>query len=195
MKAYEAIARALVAEGADNMFGLMGDGNMWLWNVLLRDHRVRVYSARNEAASVSMADGYSRTTGKVGIAMVTCGPGLTQCGTSIVVANRNRSQLVVIAGDAPKTQRFHTQALDQRRWAEANECLFHTITSHDTMAEEIAEAFYATRTQRRPVLLNLPMDIMDSDFDWDFEYRASTNFIPPRNVEPVSYTHLRAHET
>ena len=184
MKAYEAIAQALVAEGADKMFGLMGDGNMWLWNVLLRDHGTRVYSARNEAASVSMADGYSRTTGKVGIAMVTCGPGLTQCGTSIVVANRNRSQLVIIAGDAPKTNRFHTQALDQRRWAEANECLFHTLTSHDNMAEEIAEAFYATRTQRRPVLLNLPMDIMESDFDWDFEYRPSTTFIAPRNVEP-----------
>ena len=184
MKAYEAIAQALVAEGATEMFGLMGDGNMWLWNVLLRDHSVRVYSARNEAASVSMADGYSRTTGKVGMAMVTCGPGLTQCGTSIVVANRNRSQLVVIVGEAPKTQRFHTQALDQRRWAEANECLFHSITSHDTMAEEIAEAFYATRTQRRPVLLNLPMDIMESGFDWDFEYRPSSTFIAPRNVEP-----------
>lgn len=185
MKAYEAIAQALVAEGADKMFGLMGDGNMWLWNVLLRDHGVRVYSARNEAASVSMADGYSRTTGKVGMAMVTCGPGLTQCGTSIVVANRNRSQLVIIAGDAPKTNRFHTQALDQRRWAEANECLFYTITSHDNMAEEIAEAFYATRTQRRPVLLNLPMDIQENgNIDWDFEYRPSTAFIAPRNVEP-----------
>ena len=185
MKAYEAIAQALVAEGADKMFGLMGDGNMWLWNVLLRDHGVRVYSARNEAASVSMADGYSRTTGKVGMAMVTCGPGLTQCGTSIVVANRNRSQLVIIAGDAPKTNRFHTQALDQRRWAEANECLFYTITSHDNMAEEIAEAFYATRTQCRPVLLNLPMDIQENgNIDWDFEYRPSTAFIAPRNVEP-----------
>ena len=185
MKAYEAIAQALVAEGADKMFGLMGDGNMWLWNVLLRDHGSRIYSARNEAAAVSMADGYSRTTGKVGIAFVTCGPGLTQCGTSIVVANRNRSQLVVIAGDAPKTNRFHTQALDQRRWAEANECLFYTITSHDNMAEEIAEAFYATRTQRRPVLLNLPMDIQENGtIDWDFEYRPSTTFIAPRNVEP-----------
>ena len=38
MKAYEAIAQALVAEGAEMMFGLMGDGNMWIWNSLLRDH-------------------------------------------------------------------------------------------------------------------------------------------------------------
>jgi len=185
MKPYEAIAQALVAEGADKMFGLMGDGNMWLWNVLLRDHGKRIYSARNEAAAVSMADGYSRTTGKVGIAFVTCGPGLTQCGTSIVVANRNRSQLVVVAGEAPKTNRFHTQALDQKRWAEANECLYFSITSHDTMAEEIAEAFYAVRTQRRPVLLNLPMDLQEQgSIDWDFEYRPSSTFIAPPNVEP-----------
>ena len=148
MKAYEAIAQALVAEGAEMMFGLMGDGNMWIWNSLLRDHPVRVYSARNEAASVSMADGYARTTGKIGMAMVTCGPGLTQCGTSIVVANRSRTPLVVIAGEIPKTQRFHVQSLDQRRWAEANECLFHSISGLDSMAEEIAEAFYAARSSR-----------------------------------------------
>ena len=184
MKAYEAIAQVLVAEGAEMMFGLMGDGNMWIWNSLLRDHPVRVYSARNEAASVSMADGYARTTGKVGMAMVTCGPGLTQCGTSIVVANRNRTPLVVIAGEIPKTRRFHVQSLDQRRWAEANECLFHSISGLDSMAEEIAEAFYAARTQRRPVLLNLPMDLQEKEFDWDFEYRPSTDFIATPNVEP-----------
>src|ERR1041385_282436 len=77
MKVYEAIADALLAEGCDNLFGLMGDGNMWLWSSLAKK-QAKIISARHEAAAVSMADGYSRTTGKVGVAMVTCGPGLTQ---------------------------------------------------------------------------------------------------------------------
>ena len=184
MKVYEAIAQALKAEGATEMFGLMGDGNMSLWGALGRDADITLTSARHEAAAVAMADGYSRTTGKVGVAMVTCGPGLTQCGTSLVVAARNRSQLVLVIGEIPTTQRFHVQTLDQRRWVEANEAIFQTITSIDNMAEEIAEAFYAARVQRRPVVLNLPMDLQEKSFDWDFEYRPSFDFLPPKLDEP-----------
>ncbi|MSP05004.1 MAG: thiamine pyrophosphate-binding protein [Acetobacteraceae bacterium] len=184
MKVYEAIAQALVAEGATEMFGLMGDGNMSLWGALGRDPRVTLTSARHEAASLAMADGYSRTTGKVGVAMVTCGPGLTQVGTSLVVAARNRSQVVLIIGETPTTQRFHVQMLDQRRWVEANEAIFQTVTSIDNMAEEIAEAFYAARVQRRPVVLNLPMDLQEKNFDWDFEYRPSFEYLPPLLDEP-----------
>lgn len=184
MKVYEAIAQALKAEGANEMFGLMGDGNMSLWGALGRDPDVTMTSARNEAGALAMADGYSRTTGKVGVAMITCGPGLTQVGTSLVVAARNRSQIVLIIGEIPATQRFHVQTLDQRRWVEANEAIFQTITSVDNMAEEIAEAFYAARMQRRPVVLNLPMDLQEKSFDWDFEYRPSTDFLPPKMDEP-----------
>src|SRR3977135_2965596 len=93
MKVYEAIADALLAEGCDNLFGLMGDGNMWLWGALA-NKQAKIISARHEAAAVSMADGYSRTTGKVGVAMVTCGPGLTHIGTPLLIASENQSQLV-----------------------------------------------------------------------------------------------------
>ena len=92
MKAYEAIAQSLVAEGVTDFFGLMGDGNMWLWGALCRDAKIKAYSARHESMAVSMADGYARTTGKVGLAMVTCGPGLTQCGTSLIAAFRMRKR-------------------------------------------------------------------------------------------------------
>lgn len=184
MKVYEAIAQSLREEGIDQFFGLMGDGNMWLWSTLARDNGVTITSARHEAAALSMADGFSRTTGKVGVAMVTCGPGLTQVGTSLVVAARNRSQVVLIIGEIPQTTKYHVQWMDQRRWVEANEALFHTITSADTMAEEIAEAFYATRVHRRPVVLNLPMDLQEKSFDWDYSYRPSTEFLPPVLSEP-----------
>ena len=145
MKVYEAIAQSLIAEGLTDFFGLMGDGNMWLWGALCRNPSVKPYSARHESMAVSMADGYARTTGKVGIAMVTCGPGLTQCGTSLIAAYRGKTPVVLVAGQIEAGAKNSTQTMDQRRFAEASSARFHTITSIDNMAEEIAEAFYAAR--------------------------------------------------
>ena len=184
MKVHEAIAEALIAEVGNTMFGLMGDGNMSLWGALGRHRDVSIISARHESAAVAMADGYSRTTGKVGVAMVTCGPGLTQCGTSLVIAARNRSQLVMVVGEIPAGAKNKMQSMDQRRFAEASSAKFVSITSADNMAEEIAEAFYAARVHRIPVVLNLPMDLQEQSFDWDFDYRPSTEFLPPRVETP-----------
>ena len=184
MKIYEAIAEALIAEGGNTMFGLMGDGNMSLWGALGRRKDVTMVSSRHESAAVAMADGYSRTTGKVGIAMVTCGPGLTQCGTSLIIAARNRSQLVLVVGEIPAGAKNKTQTMDQRRFAEASSARFVSITTADNMAEEIAEAFYAARVHRVPVVLNLPMDLQEESFDWDFDYRPSYQFLPPRVETP-----------
>ena len=192
MKAYEAIALSLRAEGITDFFGLMGDGNMWLWGALCRDKEVKPYNARHESMAVSMADGYARTTGKVGLAMVTCGPGLTQCGTSLIAAYRGKTPVVLIAGHIAEGSKNRTQLMDQRRFVEACYTRFHTVTSLDNMAEEIAEAFYAARINRCPVVLNLPMDLQEEEIDWDYEYRPSTQFLPrrietpnPDQLEPV----------
>ncbi len=183
MKVYEAIADALLAEGCDNLFGLMGDGNMWLWAALSKKN-AKIISARHEAAAVSMADGYARTTGKVGVAMVTCGPGLTQLGTTLIIAARGRTPVVVIAGEINPGSKNKTQSMDQKRFVEACSARFHTVTSIDNMAEEIAEAFYTARVHRTPVVLNLNMHLQEQDFDWDFDYRPSTQFLPPRVESP-----------
>jgi thiamine pyrophosphate-dependent acetolactate synthase large subunit-like protein len=159
MKLYEGLASALLAEARGPFFGLMGDGNISLWGTLGRAENVQIISARHEAAAVAMADGYFRATGKVGVATVTCGPGLTQVGTSLVVAARNRSSVVLIAGEIPATQDNKLQWIDQRRLAEAFGTRFQAVSSPSTAAEEIAQAFYAARIDRCPALLNLPMDI------------------------------------
>ncbi len=184
MKAYEAIAQSLIAEGVTEFFGLMGDGNMWLWGALCRNPSIKAYNARHESMAVSMADGYARTTGRVGVAMVTCGPGLTQCGTSLIAAYRGRTPVVLIAGEIMQGAKNKTQSMDQRRFVEASYARFHTVTSLDNMAEEIAEAFYAARVHRVPVVLNLPMDLQEESIDWDYDYRPSTQFLPPRVETP-----------
>ncbi len=179
MKLYEAIADLLVAEGVDMLFGLMGDGNMSLWGALGTAGKINIISSRNEAAAVAMADGYAKTTGKVGVATVTCGPGLTQVGTSLLVAARGRAPIVLIIGEIPKGAKNNLQSMDQRKFVEACEARFITVTSVDNAAEEIAEAFYAARVHRAPVVLNLPIDLQEKSFDWDWEYRPSQSVLPP----------------
>lgn len=178
MKVYEAVAAGLVEEGVTTMFGVMGDGNMSLWGTLGRAGIVRMISAGNEAAAVAMADAYSRS-GKVGVATVTCGPGLTQVGTSLMAAARNRSQLVLVVGQAPRGAKNASQSMDQRRFAEACEARFVDVSSMDNLPDEMAEAFYAARVHRGPVVLNLDMALQERSFDWDFSYRPSTAFLPP----------------
>ena len=154
MKVYEAVTVGLVAEGCKTLFGLMGDGNMSLWGALGRQGKIDIVSSFNEAGAVSMADGYSRTTGQVGLCTITCGPGLTQVGTSLSIAVRNRSQMVLITGQIAAGAKNNIQSMDQRRFVEACGARFHDISSADNLADEMAEAFYAARVHRIPVVLN-----------------------------------------
>ena len=178
MKVYDAIAQALLAEHDGPIFGLMGDGNMSLWGALGRTIPERLLSSRNEAGAVAMADGYFRANGKLGVATITCGPGLTQVGTSLMAAARNRTPMVVVIGEIPPGDKNKLQSMDQRRFAEACSARYYSITRPDSVGEEIAEAFYAARVNRCPVVLNLPIDIQERAYDWDFAYRPSTAFMP-----------------
>src|SRR5262249_58672663 len=134
----EAIAQSLIAEGVTDFFGLMGDGNMWLWGALCRNPAVKPWSARHESMAVSMADGYTRTTGKIGVAMVTCGPGLTQCGTSLIAAYRGKTPLVLIAGEIEAGGQNSTQNIDHRRLLPASRAPLFTPPTLCNNAEEIA---------------------------------------------------------
>ena len=184
MKVYDAVASALAEEQCDVLFGVMGDGNMSLWGALGRDARVALVSARNEAGAVAMADGYSRGTGKLGVATITCGPGLTQIGTSLISAARNRSPIVIVIGEIPKDSPNGLQRMDQRRFVEACEARFQPVTSAENLAAEMAEAFYAARTHRVPVVLNIPNDIYEKTLEWEFDYKPSHIFATPASAAP-----------
>ena len=81
-KAYELLADAFVSEGVDVLFTLMGDGNMHWVAVLSAHEGVRTYYVRHEHCAAAMATAYASATGQVGVASVTCGPGLTQLSTN-----------------------------------------------------------------------------------------------------------------
>jgi thiamine pyrophosphate-dependent acetolactate synthase large subunit-like protein len=178
MKLYEAVAAAIEAEATGPLFGLMGDANLALWGALARRGNTPIVSARHEAAAVGMADGWFRSTGEIGIATVTCGPGLTQVGTSLVCAERNRSGIVLVTGEIPAGSKNRLQVMNQRAFVESCGVRYHSVSGAGNAAEEIAEAFYAARLHRCPVVLNLPIDVQEQAFDWDWSYTPSREFQP-----------------
>ncbi|ALM83611.1 thiamine pyrophosphate-binding protein [Bordetella sp. N] len=184
MKVYEAVAEALIAEGVDTLFGLMGDGNMSIWADLVRRGGVTMISSGHEQGAVAMADGYGRATAKVGVAMVTHGPGLTQTGTSLTVAARGRSPLVLILGQVRRGALHGTQRMNQRPFAEACGAHFADVTTPENLAAEVANAFYIARVRRMPVVLNLDVALQERSFDWDFFYRPSAESLPPLPSTP-----------
>ena len=99
--AFRRIADAFAAEGVEACFALLGDGNMNFCAAMAERPNLRMIYARHEQCAVAMAIAYARSSGRMGVASVTCGPGVTQIGTALSVAARARVPLLVFAGETP----------------------------------------------------------------------------------------------
>ena len=106
------IAKFLINRKVELVFGLQGGHIQPIW-----DHcyklGIKIIDVRDEKAAVHMAQAYSYFSGKVGIASVTHGPGLTNCLTALTEGARGRIPMVLLAGDTPLTARNHLQNIDQ----------------------------------------------------------------------------------
>ena len=185
MKVSEALADALAIEANGPIFGLMGDANMAVWDALCKDPRTRMVWARHDGAAILMADGYARATGRLGVATVTCGPGLANGANAILTAARAGTPLVIFTGEyTADGGKAALQALDQRQFARACEAEFRPLASLDSLAEDIAEGFYTARTRQCPVILNMPAALWDAELPWDWSYQPSSGFVPSQDFAP-----------
>lgn len=194
MKVSEALADALAQEAEGPVFGLMGDANMPVWDALCRDERVRMVWSRHDGAAILMADGFAQATGRLAVATVTCGPGLANAANAILTASRGGSAMAILTGEyIPDGGKGNLQALDQRRFAAACEAEFRSLARLDALADDIAEGFYAARTKKCPVILNMAQPLWEAELKWDWDYRPSRTFLPrvdlaaaPEQVEAVA---------
>ena len=161
MKAYELIADALAQEGADVVFALLGDGNMLALAALVERHGARLVNVRHENAAVAAADGWARVSGRVGVASVTCGPGLTQVATALTAAVRNRTPLVLFAGDVPVGMAWNPQRIDQGHVTAVTGARFIGVGTTSLLAPSIAEAFTVAARDRVPVVVSVPYDLQE----------------------------------
>lgn len=183
-KVYDALAAAFREEGTEVLFALLGDGNMH-WAAALTDLGVRGVYVRHEHVACAAATMYANATGRIGVATVTCGPGLTQIMTALATAAQARIPLVVFAGESPYNAAFYNQHIEQAPLVVATGA--HYIAGHSLarMTDYVRDAFFVARTERRPVVLGVPLDLQQQSLDRPFSHRLSTEFAPdPAEMVP-----------
>ncbi|MCL2864829.1 MAG: biosynthetic-type acetolactate synthase large subunit [Lachnospiraceae bacterium] len=157
------LIKALKEEGVDTIFGYPGATTIDLGDELYRQDDIRVILPRHEQALVHEADGYARTTGKVGVCLVTSGPGATNVVTGLATANYDSVPLVCFTGQVPRhligNDAF--QEVDIVGITRSITKYGVTVRNRDDLGRIIKEAFYIARSGRPgPVLIDLPKDVM-----------------------------------
>lgn len=159
MNVSEAIGRTLVERGVETFFGLVGSGNFAVVNAL-REAGAEFYSSRHECGAVMMADGYARVSGKVGVCTTHQGPGFTNALTGLVEAAKSRTPLVLLAADTPAGTLWSNFKIDQAAFAATAGAIAEIVRCPETAAEDAARALRRAVVERRPVVLNVPIDLV-----------------------------------
>lgn len=176
MKVYAAIARALADNGVQTLFGLMGDGNLYVVDSYVRDCKGKFVSAANENGAALMALGFSSVSGQVGVATVTHGPAVSNTLTALIEGVRASLPMVLLCGDTPVEDKNHLQNVPQRELIAATGAGFEQLRSPGTLSEDIATAFRRTIIERRPIALNMPAEFMWLDVEYKrVKYRVPEN--------------------
>jgi acetolactate synthase I/II/III large subunit len=159
----EILVEALVYEGADTIFGYPGGAVLHIYDELWRARdRITHYLVRHEQGAVHMAEGYARATGRVGVVLVTSGPGATNAVTGIANAYMDSTPIVVITGQVPK----HLIGTDAFQEVDTvgitRPCVKHNYLVRDVrdLAAIVREAFHLARSGRPgPVVIDIPKDV------------------------------------
>jgi thiamine pyrophosphate-dependent acetolactate synthase large subunit-like protein len=157
----EAIGRALADRGVDVFFGLVGSGNFTVTNAL-HSAGAAYYSARHEGGAVMMAYGYALARGKVGVVSVHQGPGFTNTLTGLTEAAKGRTPLLVLAADTPAEALWSNFKIDQAALATTAGAIAERVRGTKTAAEDAARALRRTQVERRPVVLNIPINVVEA---------------------------------
>lgn len=138
----------------------MGDANLFMINDFVANCKGDFVPVGFEGSAVLMAIGYSHIRNSVSVASVTHGPGLTNCVTALTEGVRARRPIVLLAGDTPIENPQNLQNIDQREIVKATGAGFEQVRSPERISEDVANAFFRAKEEKRPVVLNMPADYM-----------------------------------
>lgn len=158
----EIVIQALVDNGVDTIFGYPGGAVLPIYDAIFQQKKIRHILVRHEQAALHAAEGYARSTGKVGCALVTSGPGATNAVTGLTDALLDSIPLVCISGQVP-TFLIGTDAFQEADTTGiTRHCTKQNYLVRDVkeLAQTVHEAFHVARSGRPgPVLIDLPKDI------------------------------------
>lgn len=180
MTGAEIVLQALRDQGVEVIFGYPGGAVLPIYDALFQQNDIRHILVRHEQAAVHAAEGYARSTGKVGCVLVTSGPGATNAVTGLTDALMDSIPLVCLSGQVP------THLIGNDAFQEADTtgitrpCTKHNYLVKDVnaLARTLHEAFYVARSGRPgPVLVDLPKDVQF----------ATGPYLPPEQIRHKTY--------
>ena len=163
MTGSEIVLKALVDQGVDTVFGYPGGAVLPIYDAIFAQNELRHVLVRQEGGAVHMAEGYARSTGKVGVVLVTSGPGATNAVTGLTDALMDSVPVVCLTGQVP------THLIGNDAFQEADTTgITRPCTKHNYLVKEMDdlprvmhEAFHVARSGRPgPVVVDLPKDIL-----------------------------------
>ncbi len=183
----DCIIEGLRQAGTEIIFGLPGGAVLDIFSKLYHAHDMKLVLARHEQGAAHMADGYARATGKVGVCLVTSGPGATNAVTGLATANMDGIPMVCISGQVPS----HMIGNDAFQEADTTG-ITRAVTKHnylvhsaDDLPRIIAEAFHIASTGKPgPVLIDIPKDVQ----------RAETAATVPGSVKLAGYRPVSGYD-
>ena len=188
MNGADIVVRTLADEGVEHVFGYPGGAVLYIYDAIFKQDKFRHVLVRHEQAAVHAADAYSRSSNKVGVALVTSGPGLTNAVTGIATAYTDSIPLVIISGQVS------SQAIGEDAFQECDSvgitrpCVKHNFLVRDVreLADTIRKAFYIANTGRPgPVLVDIPKDITVATA----RYQPKRGEVKMRSYQPVVKGH------
>src|SRR5437660_6236164 len=178
-RVYDILAKAFVQEDVRTCFALLGDANM-NWTARLSTQGGRRGYGRREECALAAGMASARTSGDVGVATVTCGPGVTQLITALPAAVRAHLPLVVFAGEAPLKSGWYNQEIDQAPLITATGAAYHSLHMPERMPVAIRDAFLQARRERRPVVIGIPFDLQARPWDGPADLPRPSHKLLPR---------------
>ncbi|MCX7146422.1 MAG: thiamine pyrophosphate-binding protein, partial [Sulfuritalea sp.] len=176
----EIVIRCLHEEKVEYVFGYPGGSVLFIYDELFKQDKFKHVLVRHEQAAVHAADAYSRSSNKIGVCLVTSGPGVTNAVTGIATAHMDSIPMVIISGQVP------TAYIGQDAFQECDTvgitrpCVKHNFLVKDVrdLAITLKKAFYIAKTGRPgPVLVDIPKDIQ----------RATTTAVAPAEITLRGY--------
>ena len=186
MNGAKIVLKSLVDQGVDIIFGYPGGATLPIYDELFKQRKLKHILVRHEQGAVHAAEGYARSSGKVGVVCVTSGPGATNCVTGLADAYMDSIPLICLTGQVP------TKLIGNDAFQEADTTgITRPVTKHNYLVKNvqdlekiIQEAFHIAKSGRPgPVLIDLPKDVQNEKYIYKGKKRNNKiNYQPKANI-------------
>lgn len=167
MEVHTVLIELLKEQDVDTIFTYLSEDIMRFMSVVDGDsgYDVDILHSRHEQAAIAMADGYYRTNGEIGVAIVGRGPAIAHTGTALTTARKNNSNVVVIVPETPQTLEYDIKEFDQTSYLKSTVGNVVSVSSMETLITDVKEGFRQARVGNGPVAVQIPWDILDGKLD------------------------------